>query len=277
MQYKIICDSGCDFTATELLGTTFQRVPMTLLLDGRAVVDEGPAPVALLESLRRAGTLRAEPPTEEDWLRAFSCEADMLFVLATSAELGDSYLAAYRARKRFIEAHPEKKIHVFNTRTISAGILLAARKIHTLVLSGCSFQQIVDTTERDLLDTHTLFLAADTRAFRQHSLLRRAVHWNALPGASPVLDLTRSGTLHLRGHVLGKKRTISLLASSVAELYKPSSGRRICVISHCGCPEQAVKLSQRIDKGCQFQEIIIVAASGLSALYGGKGGLAVAF
>ena len=53
MRVQILCDSCCDFTATERLSSVFQKVPATVVVSGCRVADDKQFQRrALLEALR---------------------------------------------------------------------------------------------------------------------------------------------------------------------------------------------------------------------------------
>ena len=40
MQYKIVCDSGCDFNEKEKLDPTYIRVPLTMTVGEEEIIDD---------------------------------------------------------------------------------------------------------------------------------------------------------------------------------------------------------------------------------------------
>ena len=52
----------------------------------------------------------------------------------------------------------EKKVHVFDSESASAGETYLALMIHDLIAAGKSFEQIVETVEEKIRSMHTLFV-----------------------------------------------------------------------------------------------------------------------
>ena len=53
---------------------------------------------------------------------------------------------------------PEKKVHVFDSESASAGETYIALMIHDLIAAGKSFEQIVELVEEKIRSMHTLFV-----------------------------------------------------------------------------------------------------------------------
>ena len=50
---------------------------------------------------------------------------------------------------------------------------------------------------------------------------------------------------------------------------------RMLAISHCNCPERAVKVKEQLEKLAAFKKIIVVNTAGVSTMYANDGGIIV--
>jgi fatty acid-binding protein DegV len=48
---------------------------------------------------------------------------------------------------------------------------------------------------------------------------------------------------------------------------------RVLAISHCNCPERAVRVRERIEKLAHFKDILILDTAGVSSMYANDGGV----
>ena len=49
------------------------------------------------------------------------------------------------------------------------------------------------------------------------------------------------------------------------------------MISHCNCLERAFALKEQIEAKCQFQQVLILEAGGITTVYANDGGVVVAY
>ncbi len=54
-------------------------------------------------------------------MKAYDCEAEHIYAVTLSSELSGSYNSALLGRNLLLEDHPDKKIHIFNSRSASIG------------------------------------------------------------------------------------------------------------------------------------------------------------
>ena len=85
-------------------------------------------------------------------------------MVTLSEQLSGSYNSARLGQQLFEEKHPERKVHVFNSRSASIGQTLVAMKAEEYELAGCSFEEVVEKTEQfvDGLDTYFVLESLET-------------------------------------------------------------------------------------------------------------------
>lgn len=273
MRVQILCDSCCDFTATERLSSVFQKVPATVVVSGCRLADDKQFQQrALLEALRAESLeLKLEFPDERAYLEAMDPGAEEIYLVTSSAAVSDQYETASRARRMFLRERPDCRIHVFNTRSGSVGQLLAARQICRLQRSGCAFRQIVERVETEILSSTLLLLPASPEGLRQGGLIHRRRGWGRLHG---IYRMTLEGTVARAAAALtersAEKRLAELLGNS-------KTAGKTCLISHCGAVERARRLAQLLQKNGRFSSILLTEAGAVSSLLLQEGGVAVGF
>lgn len=281
MNYRIVCDSCCDFTATERLDAHFIHVPLTIQLGEKTITDDDTfIQIKFLEDMAACPQAPCSAcPSAAQYLKAFSCDADAVFCVTLSAELSGSFNAAFQARNLCREENPELQIHIFNSRSAAAGELAIARKIRELAEAGCDYTQIVFQTEQYIDSMDTLFVLENLDILRKNgrlsgfqAALTNTVRIKLLMGSTP------EGTICRHGQALSIKQALHKLAAKIeAQCAGKDLSQRICVIDHCACLERARYIADLIREKCAFREIIITTTGGISSMYANAGGIIVAY
>ena len=71
------------------------------------------------------------------------------------------------------------------------------------------------------------------------------------------------------------KQALSKMVSLMAADPK-HEGRRLSIV-HCNCLERAFALKEQIEAKCQFQQVLILEAGGITTVYANDGGVVVAY
>lgn len=160
MSFKIIVDSCCDLTPAQLREECFLSVPLRIQVGSHTVVDDASFDQADL--LWRMKECQSAPktacPSPAQYLDAFDCGADDLYVVTLSALLSGSHNAAAQARLLWLEEHPNARVHIFNSCSASAGEVLVALKIQELACSGMDFTTVVSHVSRYINEMETYFV-----------------------------------------------------------------------------------------------------------------------
>ena len=90
-------------------------------------------------------------------MEAYDCEADHVYAVTLSSELSGSYNSAVLGRNLLLESQPEKKIHIFNSRSASVGETLIALKIEECENKDMEFEDIVREVEAYIESQNTYF------------------------------------------------------------------------------------------------------------------------
>ena len=101
MSFKVIVDSCCDLTPSLLREEDFLSVPLTIRVGDHVVVDDASFDQAdLLWRMKECETApQTSCPAPAQYLDAFACGADDLYVITLSALLSGSHNSAQQARQ----------------------------------------------------------------------------------------------------------------------------------------------------------------------------------
>ena len=278
MSFKIIVDSCCDLTPAQLREECFVKVPLTIRVGSHTIVDDDTFDQGeLLWRMKESETApQSACPSPMQYLEAFDCGADDLYVVTLSALLSGSHNAAAQARSIWLEDHPGANVHIFNSCSASAGEVLVALRIQELAQSGMDFTTVVDQVSRYINEMQTYFvletldnLRKAGRLTRVQSIVTGALHIKLLMGATP------EGEICKKGQAMSVKQALNKMVALMADDLK-HVGKRLSIV-HCNCLERAFYVKELAMKQCRFDEILVSDTGGISTMYANDGGIIVAY
>lgn len=280
MSFKIIGDSCTDPVPGLKDALEYAMVPLIIRIGNQEYVDNG-----MLTTEDLVARMAASPegtgtacPAPQWYMDAFE-GADEVYVVTLSAELSGSYNSAVQARDIYLEEHPEKKIHVFNSHSASAGQSALLIKLFELCRAGLPFEQVIEEMDHFIAHLTTLFVLENLDNLRKNGRLSevQALITGTLH-IKLVMEGTPAGTIRKVSQALSVKQALARLADAAAEKAKKHGieGRTL-VISHCNCPDRAVYVRNLLFKKLPFTQVEMVRTGGISTVYAGDGGVVVAF
>ncbi len=276
MDYKIVIDSCGEIPEKWKEDGKYENVALEIDVDGCRIVDDESFDQA--DFLRRVAASPECPksscPSPEQYIRAYEAgDADHIYAVTLSEQLSGSYNSAVLAMNMFREKHPDKKIHVFNSRSASIGQTLIGRKAEELELAGKSFEEVVEGTEQYVEEMNTYFVLESLETLRKNGRLTglKAFVASAL-NIKPVMGATPQGTIcqlsQARGINKALKKMVEIMKKEVV-----NPAEKILAISHCNCYSRAMEVKKEIEKDMKFREILVLDTRGISSLYANDGGI----
>ena len=277
MGYKILCDSCTDFTPSMEADPRFVRIPLVIDVGGQTFVDDGTIRQEELLAAMRAssGPTRTACPAPEAY-RAYFDDAEDIYIVTLSERLSGSYNAADQAVRCYREEGGTHNVHLFNSRSASAGQVQTALKILELAEQGIPFAQVVEQVEAYLDEMDTMFVLESLENLRKNGRLTKvqalvtgSLRIKLLMGATPEGEIIKLGQGFTERQALHKM--VARAAESAGQ-----EGKRL-VISHCNCLERARYVRDLAEKLCRFREILVTATGGISTVYAYDGGIVIAY
>lgn len=278
MGFKIVVDSCCDLSPQMRQDPCFVQAPLTIMSNGNTFVDDDSFDqAALLWSMKQSeDTPTTACPAPQSYLDAYRGEAQDVYVVTLSAQLSGSYNSAQQARILLEEEQPEKNVHVFNSCSASSGEVLLALKIRALAQSGMPFKHVVREVEQFSYQMKTLFVLETLENLRKNGRLSalQAVITGALR-IKLLMSATNEGVICKLGQALTIKQALSKLVSQMQS--DPAHKGRTLAICHCNCLDRAFELKTMIEDKCEFSDVIILEAGGITTVYANDGGIVTAY
>ena len=278
----ILADSCCDLSP-ELLKKTQARVaPLTITIDDTHYVDDGTVDIPPYLAAMKASKnpVRSACPSPDLYAEDIKAADDDCFIITLSSKLSGSHNAAVLGVQLAEEDMPEKKVHVFDSESASAGETYLALMIHDLIAAGKSFEQIVETVEEKIRSMHTLFVLDSLDNLVNNGRISKTV---ALLANVLSIRLLMSDDGHGAIKNISKARGIKGALTQMVETCRKhteglAAASQRLVISYCNCPERARQVRDMIREKCPaIGEIVMTPTSALSSMYANDGGVVIAY
>lgn len=278
----ILADSCCDLSPELLKKTQAKIAPLTITIDDTHYVDDGTVDIPPYLAAMKASKnpVRSACPSPDLYAEDIRATEGDCFIVTLSAKLSGSHNAASLGVQLAQEDMPEKKVHVFDSESASAGETYIALMIHDLIAAGKSFEQIVELVEEKIRSMHTLFVLDSLDNLVKNGRISRTV---ALLANVLSIRLLMSDDGHGAIKNISKARGIKgALGQMVETCRKHTEGLAAAsqrlVISYCNCPERAHQVRDMIREKCPaIGEIIMTPTSALSSMYANDGGIVIAY
>ena len=278
----ILADSCCDLSPELLKKTQAKIAPLTITIDDTHYVDDGTVDIPPYLAAMKASKnpVRSACPSPDLYAEDIRATEGDCFIVTLSAKLSGSHNAASLGVQLAQEDMPEKKVHVFDSESASAGETYIALMIHDLIAAGKSFEQIVELVEEKIRSMHTLFVLDSLDNLVKNGRISRTV---ALLATVLSIRLLMSDDGHGAIKNISKARGIKgALGQMVETCRKHTEGLAAAsqrlVISYCNCPERARQVRDMIREKCPaIGEIILTPTSALSSMYANDGGIVIAY
>lgn len=277
MSYKIVIDSCGELLEEWKEDERIEAVPLTLMVGGESIIDD--ETFNQKEFLQKVADCPDCPksacPSPERYMRAFTCEAEHVYCVTLSAELSGSYNSAVLGRTLLLEDIPDKKIHVFNSRSASVGETLIAMKIQECEEEGKTFEETVAEVERYISEQNTFFVLENLETLRKNGRLSKA---KALVASAlkikPVMASTDEGTICQLDQARGMNKALVKMVDHIVEKTTDSKNKTLA-ISHCNCASRAQILKEALQERMNIKKIVILDTAGVSSMYANDGGVIV--
>lgn len=275
MSYKIIIDSCGEFIEKWKEDSRFESVPLTLNVGGETIVDDDSFDqISFIKKVAACPECpKSACPSPERYMKAYDCDADHVYAVTLSSELSGSYNSAVLGKNLLLEENPEKKVHVFNSRSASVGETLIGMKIQECEEMGCSFEETVEKVEAYIEEQHTFFVLDDLETLRKNGRLSKvkSLVASALK-IKPVMGSTPEGTICQLDQARGINKALVKMAQNIVEKAENSQDK-VLAISHCNCKDRAELLKNALLEKIEVKEVVILDTAGVSTMYANNGGV----
>lgn len=276
--YHIAADS-CTDHGPDLSDESITYVPLTLSVDGEEIIDDETFDQrSFLKKIAASETGgKSACPSPQAFMNAYGEDDEDAYAITLSSVLSGSYNSAVVGAQMMQDEHPNKKIHVFDSKSAASGQALILLKLRECLNAGLSFEKTVEKVENYIKEQTTVFVLETLDAFIKSGRIRHLEGLlGKMLGIKPVLGSTPEGNIQKLGLGRGTKQALQKLVNYIGTTVIDPA-QKILAITHCNCRERALALRDEIMARYHFMDAIILEAAGVSSLYAADGGVVVAY
>ena len=271
MDYRIIVDSSTDLTPELEKAMNIVTVPLHINLGKKELMDDANLDLAaFMEEMQacteKVGTAAPAPAAFADVMTQDA------FVVTVSGRLSATYSSAVIAAE-----DAPADIHVFDSKSASAGGTLVAIKLRELISRGLPKQQIIESVN-NFIDSMRTYVVLE----KFENLIKNG-RLGAIKGKiASVMNIklllgdNGEGEIVLHAKARGTKAMLDKLLSFIDKSGRVTTGEN-AVISHCNNRPLADQLAGLIRQRFDFKEIFIIPTRGTASLYADNKGIVLAF
>lgn len=277
MTYRIIGDSSCDITDEMKEDWDIELVPYKIIVEGEEFIDDENLDKDKLMDKMNASkeAMKTACPSPGDYLKAYHGEED-LFVVTISRKLSGSYNSAELAAQMVSADNPDRLIHVFDSKSASAGQVLTIMKIKECIDQGMEAEEIIDRVEAYIEEMDTMFLLESLDNLIKNGRISKTKGLIATTlQLKPVMG-SEDGEIELYENVRGSKRAFKRLVEAIGERGSKLEDKTL-MISHNRAEDKAKKVKAEIEESYDFKEILMVETKGLSSSYADDEGIIISY
>lgn len=278
MKWCIVTDSSCDMIVDRQLpqDVVVRKVPFIISVGNRDFVDTPDLDVSeMLDAMESCSeSSRTSCPSPDTWYQVFK-EADNIIAITISANLSGSYNSALAAKEIILHKHPEKNIHVLNSRSAGSALTMYAETALELIAQGLDFHTVTDKLEAFAKERNTIFALASFGNLVKNGRVSKLSGFIA--GKLGIWGIgvgSETGNIVVKTKTRGMSRVLSAFLNDMVE--NGFNGGYV-IISHCQNLELANKLKERIHELWENTKVKILSTGGLCSYYAERRGLIVAY
>ena len=239
--FKIVTDSGCDFTLAELEQMNVARAPLSVLFKGELHPDfaTDEERKMLYDGVREGEMPTTSAVNPEGWADvmrpALEAGQDVL-CLAFSSGLSTTYQSAVIAAEELKDEYPERTIRVVDTLCAALGEGLMVWHACKRRDAGESLEEVAAWVEENKLKMCHWVTVEDLNHLKRGGRVSAAT---ALVGTmlniKPIITVSEEGKLVSVSKARGRKAAIEYVARKAAE----ATDKEMAFIGHGDCLEDA--------------------------------------
>ena len=284
MAYEIFTDSSANLTNELIDKYKVSVISLVFVSEGKEYVSYSKKEAVDLQPfyamLRAKQTVTTSALNQNTAVAAFEPslkEGKDIIYIGFSSALSATYISAEAALEELKKKYPERKIYASNSLAASLGqglLVLYAAKMRE---QGKTIDEVFKWQEENKLKLCHYFTVDDLYYLFRGGRVKASKYLLAnIINLKPIMHMDDFGRLIPLQKVIGRKKSISVLAEKVIENIVDADGQTIA-ISHGDCLDDALLLKQKILSSISVKDVIIHYVDPVIGVHSGPGTLAVFF
>lgn len=277
MSKIIVVDSCAELTTEMKSKTKIGIAPFFIDLNGEHfLADDNVNIEKFLDDMKASKeVVRTAAPTPESYFEAAKGHDEIYFV-TISGKLSGSLNSANIAKAMIEEENPNVKAHVFDSKSAACGETLVVEEIQELIAENKSFEEIVETVERKIKNTQTIFVLEDLDNLVKNGRMSKVAGFVASALSIFPVCIANDGEIEVSSKPRGMKNALNKLVQTIGEL-ADDFNERILYITHIKDLKRAETIKEKVLEIYNFKEIKILEGTSLSSTYANRSGIILAY
>ena len=271
--FKIITDSGCDFTLAELEQMNVGRAPLSVLFKGELCDDfaTDEERKVFYDAVRQGEMPTTSAVNPDGWATVMKPaleEGKDVLCLCFSSGMSTTYQSAVIAADELMEEYPGRTIRVVDTLAAALGQGLLVWHACRHRDAGESLDEVAAWLEENKLKLCHWVTVEDLNHLKRGGRVSAA---SAMVGTmlniKPIITVTDEGKLVSTSKVRGRKAAIEYITKKCAE----ATDKDIVFVGHGDCREDAETCAKILKEKHGFKEVHIGYVGAVIGAHTGPG------
>ncbi len=282
-EFVITTDSNCDLPSAYVNENQIGVIPHYYLVEEEVYGGDRELTVKefydAMREQKKVGTMASNPAVIEDTFMRYQQEGKDVIHISFSSALSGGCSNVQMVAGQVMEEHPEMKIVVIDTLTVSLGEAIMIMKAVEMKNAGKSLEETVACINELLPHICVQFTVDDlNHLYRGGRLSKTSAVIGTMVNIKPILYVDDDGKLLALSKVRGRKKALHTLVDNMEERLGSFKDRQIAIgIAHGDCEEEALFVKQLIEERFGYQNFLITPVGPSIGAHSGPGSLGVIF
>ena len=174
LKIQLVSDSSSNLK--QMANANFSSAPLKVIVGDQEFTDDETIDLpAMMKALKQyKGKTSTACPSVEDWTKAFG-DADVVLGATITSGLSGCYNCARIAAEEYTDAHPDRKVFIFDSLSTGTELELLMEKIQELSTSSLSFEEQCSALVEYSKHTHLMFSLESLENFAKNGRVSPAV------------------------------------------------------------------------------------------------------
>ena len=283
MSFKLVTDTASDLPREYLEKYDIDVLSLAYIIEGdtynwNAPMDEH----EFYDKMRNGSMPTTSQVNIEDAENLFEKlveKNDEILCLAFSSGLSGTYNSIAVAAQNVVEAHPDKKIRVVDTKAASMGQGLMVEWARKMKEEGKSLDEVADFMEANFNKFGHVVVVDDLNHLHRGGRVSKATAIvGSLANIKPIIHIDDEGHLITIGKIRGRRKALAYLVDLMEEkMGDHVADNQTVFISHGDCLEDAQFVADEIKKRFGIEDFMINFVGPTIGAHTGPGIIALFF
>lgn len=283
MKIKLITDSACDLSIDYIRENDIDVASLMVNLNGEFISDDLGQTLSH-EDFYKAVRQGAMPSTTQvnvgtfyNLFTKYASKGEAILYIGISSALSGTVSSAITARNMVLEEHPDAKIYVVDSLSVSVGEGALVCKAVEMIKNNIGIEEIVTYLEDIKRKVIHAITVDDLNHLKRGGRVSGTVAAvGSLLAIKPTLKIDNEGRVVAAEKVKGRKKALKNLVQQM-KLKGEDLVNQDIFICHADCIEDALEVKKMILEEFKVKNVIINSIGAVIGTHGGPGTLGLVF